>query len=184
LKSTPVKQAALAELAAAGIQLTEPDLKDSLFIERRNTAWLVIARRPDANEAAAIANAWGENFDRAYQEAYGHALKADGLQRYLKSLESCLGETVAIEPVQAACGLSDLAAVQAELAKTGEEIRLERLAGKTLFAGTLYEWSGRAEVSTSPVWYDRNKFLLLGALIGLVFSLWFIEAPFMQKKVE
>lgn len=178
IQSSEVIEKTLSDAATSGIFLTGEDLKNSVFIERRNSVWMIIVRRANPEEAVKIANLWGENFESAYQEAYRHAIIADGLQRYLNSLESCLRETVATEPVQSGCELKDLLAVQAALQKTGTEIHNERLQSKTLFAGMLYEWSGKAESSPTPVWFDRNKFLLAGAILGFLFSLWFPQGAF------
>jgi uncharacterized protein involved in exopolysaccharide biosynthesis len=175
MRSSELKAKVLSEAALAGINLKDGDIRDSVYIERRNNAWLVIVRRPDGAQAEKIAGLWGEHFDAAYQEAYSHALTADGLQRYLNALENCLRETVAIEPVQAGCRLEDLPAVQAELAKTGDVITAEREAAKNLFAGMLYEWSGQADSFTGPVRFGRGRFILFGALAGFLFSLWLID---------
>jgi hypothetical protein len=176
LRSSEVKAKTLSDAKAAGIFLSEVDVRDSIFIERRNNAWLVIVRRADPSEAEKITGLWGDNFDAFYQDAYRHALTADGLQRYLNSLESCLRNTAAIEPAQAGCRLDDLAKVQTELAKTGDKILVERKAGKNIFAGMLYEWSGKPELSSAPVNFDRGKFILFGALAGFLFSLWLVNA--------
>ncbi len=175
IRSSEMKAKVLSDAALAGIQLNEDDIKDSVFIERRNNAWLVIVRRPDGAQAEKIAGLWGEHFDAAYQEAYRHALTADGLQRYINALESCLRETVAVEPVQAGCQLDNLSAVQAELAITGDAIAAERKAAKNLFAGMLYEWSGQADSFTGPVRFGSGRFILFGALAGFLLSLWLIE---------
>lgn len=172
IQSSEIKEKTIADAAASGISITGEDLKNSVFIERRNSAWVVIVRRVKSDEAARIANLWGENFESAYQEAYRHAIIADGLQRYMNSLESCFRETVASEPVQSDCEINDLPAIQTALEKTGAEIQKERSLGKALFAGLLFDWSGKAESSSTPVWFDRNKFLLAGAIIGFLFSLW------------
>ncbi|MHC1784035.1 MAG: hypothetical protein AB9891_14990 [Anaerolineaceae bacterium] len=184
LRSSEVKAKTFTEAKAAGILLSEADIKESIFIERRNNAWLVIVRRTNHAEAEKIAGLWGENFDAVYQDAYRHALMADGLQRYLNSLESCLRDTAAVEPVQTGCRLADLAAIQSELAKTGDEIQRERLAGKNLFAGMLYEWSGKPELSSAPVNFDRGKFILFGALAGFILSLWLIEVRTFSPKLS
>jgi hypothetical protein len=184
LRSSGVKANTQADAEAAGLMLSQADIEESVFIERRNNAWLVIVRRANRADAEKIAALWGENFDAVYQDAYRHALAADGLQRYLNSLESCLRDTAAVEPVQAGCRLDDLAAIQAELAKTGAEIQRERLAGKNLFAGMLYEWSGKAESSSAAVRFDRGRFILFGALAGFIFSLWLVETRTFPPKLS
>lgn len=179
LKSTEVKTLTQTALSSNGLQLSDADIKKSVIIERRNNAWLVIIRRSNPTEAGDIAAAWGDSFDKVYSEAYRHAISADGLQRYLKSLENCLQETAAVDPVQPVCQPGGLESIQAELSRTGNAISQERKAAKNLFAGMLYEWSGRAELLPAAVRFDSGRFILFGALVGFIISLWLIQVrPF------
>ncbi len=171
LGSSAVMEAVLSSAARQNISLTLAGLQSAAVRERSGSAWRVRIRRPDAREAAWLANAWGEQAEKALADAVGHAVAVDGLSRYLDALESCLSRSVASEPVQAACPYSQLSEIQSRLAETGAAIHKEKLASQGLMPGLGFQWTEKAVPAAKPAVYGRGSLILGGALMGFVLSI-------------
>jgi len=180
LGSSEVLDRVVVQAEAQGIVISTSQRKEVFFIERRNQTWVLRVRYPDAGSAYILAGLWADEAQTVLQDAYRHALQAEGLRRYRDTLVGCMQNSVAVEPVHAVCNLHNLGAIQQELAKTGEALQAEKLASQGLMPALLFERSQTPERPERPVRFQRNTLILAGALIGLLVAGWVI--PLSQGK--
>lgn len=156
------------QAAAQEIQTSLVELKENSSVERRLNTWDIRVRDTDAEDAEQIASLWVEQGQAVLLESYQHALEAERLIRYLRSLQDCLAQTGDSQQVNVPCGPGSLSEIQEEIRAAGEAYNRERLAAKGIFYGLTIGPTDRAVLSPEPVIYDRNQMVLAGSLIGLL----------------
>jgi len=175
IKSDDTRLMTLDLAASQGVRISEAVFTESSFMERQNYTWVLRVRYADPDTAALLTNAW---LDAAYvvlEEAYGHALIAEGLLQYSQSLNTCLENSISSEPVQALCTAENLAEIQAELLSVNEAKTEALLASRGLFPAMAFTIIERASVPLAPVQYDRNTLVFSGAVLGFVLAVWLIS---------
>jgi uncharacterized protein involved in exopolysaccharide biosynthesis len=168
IKSPVVTQQVIDQAAAQGIQISMQELKKNSVVERKFSIFELRVRSGNAQTAERIANLWVERGQAQLLESYRHAIAAEHLLRYLRSLENCLAQAGASEQVNVACSQPRLGEIQEEILQAGEALYQERLASNGLFSGLTIGPANGASVSGQAVLYDRNQMVLMGGLIGLV----------------
>jgi len=185
LSSTEVTAQVIQNGKAAGISMDGADFNQMASTQRKDYLWEIHILNRNPNIALSIANIWADAAARSVNDAYQHALLAQGYERYLDSLESCLGQTAAAEPTQSICTRSNLANIQLELAKTGSLVKQEKQASQGLLPAVLVSLSERAQLPTKPALFGRNQSVFSGALVGFLLALWaiYLHLPdrFMRK---
>lgn len=166
LWSDDVLRNAANALDSHDIALEAAQLRALAVKERTNNDWIIRVRYSDAQQAAQIANAWGDAAGQTMTEAYAHALRAQNILRYLDSIETCLGRSVSSEPVQAFCSNENLAEIQAKFDESSSELERETHASLGLFPGLRYVWAEKAAPPTSRMNGGQGLSILAGALIG------------------
>jgi len=174
ISSTDVTAQVVQKGKAAGITIDAAKFNEMASTVRKNYQWEVHILSSNPNTAVMIANIWANAAAGSLDGAYQHALLAEGYQRYLDSLESCLGQTAAVEPVQSLCSRSNLANIQLELAKTGSLVKQEKQASQGLLPAVLVSLSEKAQPPSKPVLFGRNQSVFSGALIGFLLAIWAI----------
>ncbi len=172
IKADDTRQTAISLALSRGVSISGDEFIASSYLERQNFTWVLRVRHADPEFAAMLTNAW---LDAAYgglEEAYGHALMAEGLIQYSQSLTRCLENSVSSEPVQAMCAAKNLAEIQEELLALNEAKTEELLASRGLFPAMAFTIIERASVSGAPVQYARNTLVFSGAVIGFVIAVW------------
>lgn len=187
IKSDDTRQMMLDLAAAQGVSISEAEFAERSFMERQNYTWVLRVRNDDPDTAALLTNAWMNAAFAVLEEAYGHALIAEGLLQYSQSLNTCLENSISSEPVQALCTAENLAEIQAELLVVNDAKTEELLASRGLFPAMAFTIIERASVPLVPVQYDRNTLVFSGAMLGFVLAVWLIslEVPvklFARKK--
>lgn len=187
LMSDPETFAAVSAAAnEQGIEISPDELRKIASIEQSYSEWYLGVLHEDASTAAALANIWRDVSYRALQEAYGHAVKAEGLLRFLDALESCLEESVAAAPGEAPCQYPDLASLLAEIENTGKKAEEERFASHGLSTALLIAPGEPAQVPEKPTKFGLNSLILAGGLTGFLLAAWAVSAgaaEWMLKKV-
>jgi hypothetical protein len=155
-----------AGLQAQGVELQPLVISKMLYLERRQQHWLLIARAPDPNTAAAMANMWAEAGYQVLQTALGHARRAQILRRYLYQLKDC-PDLPADEPnLPELCNqdfTTNWTAYETVQAQLDAEIAASKGLSPTVISGEPQP----AAVPDNPVAYNRPWLMLAGALIGL-----------------
>jgi hypothetical protein len=179
ISSTDITEQVVQKGKAAGINIDASNFEDMATTVRKNYLWEVHILNNNPNTAVLLANIWADTAANALGIAYRHALLAQGYQRYLDSLESCLGQTATIEPAQSTCSRSNLANIQLELAKTGSLVKQEKQASQGLLPAVLVSLSEKAHSLSKPVLFGRNLSVFSGALVGFLLALWaiFLRLP-------
>jgi hypothetical protein len=174
ISSTDVTAQVIQKGKAAGISIDEANFNEMASTVRKNYLWEVHILNSNPNTAVVIANIWADAAASSLDNTYQHALLAQGYQRYLDSLESCLGQTAANQPIQSICNRSNLANIQLELAKIGSLVKQEKQASQGLLPAVLVSLSEKAQPPSNPVLFGRNQSVFSGALVGFLLALWVI----------
>jgi hypothetical protein len=118
---------------------------------------------------------WADQGMAVLQDAYLHALNADGLQKVQDGLSNCLDRMVSVEPAPATCPTLSLIELQNQLNQLGKNIQTEKLASKNLIPATsfaLTESAGPAK----PVQFRQGFLILAGGVIGFLAAIVLLEA--------
>ncbi len=109
-----------------GISLDRAGFMKMATMERKFTTWDLRVRSTDAHLAFRLANLWVEEGQVVIEEGYRHAVQADQLNRYIKTLENCLGRSVSSEPSGGLCVHTRFEEIQADLDAFMEQYNIER----------------------------------------------------------
>jgi len=157
---------------------TSPDarlrLQENAFAERKNFRWILRVRAEERDEAARLVNIWAEEAINELEEAYSHALIADGYLGYLDSLVSCLEQSVALDSGQVFCNTANLAFVQDEIRKVSRVLADEKVASKGIFPGVLFSVASVGEPPIETINANKNVYVLGGSVIGFLASLFVV----------
>lgn len=166
--SKTVVQEVIDQAAAQGIQTSRRQLLGESAVERKLNTWDIRVRDTDPVEAEQIANLWVTHGHKVLRESYQHALEAERLNRYLRSLEDCLAQTGASQQVNVPCSSDSLGEVQEEIHRAGALYDQARLDSQGIFYGLTIGSAEQADLLPDPVIYDRNQMVLAGCLIGML----------------
>ncbi|MDX9865774.1 MAG: hypothetical protein RBT34_13305 [Anaerolineaceae bacterium] len=183
IKADDTRQAALALAESQGIRIPNALFVESSYLERQNYTWILRVRHADPAAAAILTNAWLEAAYTGLEEAYRHALIAEGLLQYSQSLTRCLENSISSEPVQALCAAQNLAEIQEELLAVNDAKTAELLASRGLFPAMAFTIVERASIPSSPAAYQRNTLVFSGAMLGFVLGVWLISSGLAEKYV-
>jgi hypothetical protein len=153
-----------------GISVTDEQIKAGFAAERRFDTWLLKVRWNNPESAARLSNLWGEETLTELQKARQAALKADGLQRYILSLESCFQQSTSGLAAQPLCQSSNRLDLQAEMEKTGVDLQRWQDESKGLFPGLNFTLAQQASIPTAPIQQSRGSLVLAGGMAGLIVS--------------
>jgi len=177
IMSAPETYAAVSNAARdQGVEIQKDEFLAIASIEQSYSEWNLDVLNQDPKTAALLANIWREVSYNSLFEAYGHAVKAEGLLRYLDSLESCLEESVAVAPVQTQCIPYNLQSLTAELEVTGKQAKDERQASHGLSTALLISSGNPAQIPDKPVNFGLNILMLGGGLAGFALAVWAVSA--------
>jgi uncharacterized protein involved in exopolysaccharide biosynthesis len=179
--SADVMQEVVDEAQASGIPVDFDKLKHGSTLERKSFVWLLRVRHVDPNQAAILANRWVELGIARLDTAAQHAIRADGLQEYMNSLETCL-EQVAVNAVVPACPYDSVAELQTELSVSQNDFLLEKQSSRNLFPQVTYAVSQPATPPQVPVNYGRNNLVLAGLFIGLLAGITIVASGFPTRR--
>jgi hypothetical protein len=171
IKSSDVISQVVEKAQANNIEITSSSFWKNAFLEREGDRWKLIIRDRDAQRAAVITEIWTEVSLRTLQEAYGHATKAEELQRYRDSLISCLEQIILTVPAYSFCKLDNLEEIQNEIQQTEGQLTTEKLAGKGILSASSFNLVQKAEAPSEPFVFGRGSLALSGSIIGLLIAL-------------
>ncbi|HMN62311.1 MAG TPA: hypothetical protein PJ988_18240, partial [Anaerolinea sp.] len=178
LFSPTLQEQVLQEVRQQGLDLPAGYLAQNATVERRLATWQVRVRHTDPRTAELIASAWLRLAREEVRRAYARAVEADGLERYLESLEGCLARAVDASPAAGQCPQSSLTQLQAEMQKTGALLTDARLSSRGLSSSLTIDQAEADLLPARPVSDQRGQMVLAGALVGFVVGLWALQADF------
>lgn len=153
----------------------DESVRKYLQLERWGFRWAARAQHNDPQIAAKLSNLWAETAMNTLEESYKHSSIAEGISRYILSLESCLQYLVVNEPVHGLCSMNDLDELQTELGIASEELKVEMVKAKGITPATQLALSEIASIPDQPVRYGLNLLVFSGAILGFVFGIFIIE---------
>lgn len=167
--------------AASGIQISALELKQSSVLERRINVWVLRVRGTDPQKAEQLARIWSEQGYADLQEGYKNALKAAQILRTMRSLESCLEQSVASESSGAQCSPARFAEIQADLRDAGEAYAKAKMASWSLSPTLVLGPLDPAVLSPRPVIFERNSLVLAGCMLGLLAGIWLAQSGLLER---
>lgn len=181
LTAPDVMERTSARLNEIGLNVNPLAMRKMAILERRLNVWELRIRAGDPALTEQIANTWMEEAYATISESYGHAILADSLARYARSLETCLARTAASEPASVECSGTGTRNVQEELVKVGGQIAQEREASRGLFVGLRISDPEILVQADRPIRFGRAGFALAGGLIGLVLGIVLVETGLFRR---
>ncbi len=170
VRSTNVYDAITERAKELGIALSDDELREDFSAERRFSQWLLKVRRSDPEEAALLANVWGEAARTSLSTAQQASWQADALHRYILSLESCFSQSTSGLPAQPLCQASNRLALQDEVKKSGEDLANWKEMSQGFFPGLNFSWAQEAEKPFAPVQFSRGSVIFSSCMAGLLIS--------------
>lgn len=181
IKADDTREAALALAESQGVSMSVEEFAANSYLERQNYTWVLRVRHADPDAAAMLTNFWLDAAYAGLEEAYQHALIAEGLLQYSQSLTRCLENSISSEPVQALCAAENLTEIQEELLALNDATTEELLASRGLFPAMAFTIIERASILAEPVQYDRNTLVFSGAMLGFVLAVWLFSSGLPEK---
>jgi uncharacterized protein involved in exopolysaccharide biosynthesis len=170
--STKVENQIIAEAQIRGLPVDIDQLRQQMFIERKQSVWELHIRNRDPEIAAELANLWAEKFSEALNAALGHAIRADQIQTQIDNINSSLSTSGS--PV-----LSP--ETQATLKTLSDELLQEKHSSQGVISIMKFALTGSATAPQNPVLYYLADLVLAGACIGFVVSLWVVNSYQVQR---
>lgn len=165
-----------------GIDLPVEKILDQTDVERRLNSTLLKVRRKDAGEAMQIANTWGMILFDMLKTGYEYALVADSLTDYQTTLEKCLLDEDS-EGCGTYCGLPK-EELQNEIISLSSDITAARNESLGLYSELTVGEYQEAELPERPAFYEQRSLILVGAGIGFLLAILFLEIWAPRKKVS
>ncbi len=178
LFSPSLQEDVIKQANSEGLALPPGYLGQYATVERRLATWQVRVRHPDAHTAEAIAAIWQRLALAEMRRAYAQAVAADGLERYLDSMEGCLAQAAVSQPSYGLCSQLNLAQIQAEIQNTGAQLTAARLSSRGLSSGLSIDQGESDLLPARAVANQRGQLVLAGAAVGFVVGLWALQADF------
>jgi hypothetical protein len=182
IQSPAVRAKVLQAAKTQGISLSEDEFISNAFADRTGADWTLRVRSRSPQVAAALANLWVDQAYQALGDAVEHAIVADQLERYQDSLVTCLGQSTAVEPVQAVCQGQEIDTLHQDLQDTSRKIKAEVMASQGVLSALTFALSARAQVPTKPVLFGQNNVALAGSLIGLILAIWTVSSGWLDRR--
>jgi uncharacterized protein involved in exopolysaccharide biosynthesis len=167
-----VENRVVAEAKIRGLSIELNQLKQQMFIERKQSLFELHIRNQDPQIAAQLANIWAEKFYEALNEALGHAIRADQIQAQIDAINGNLPATGS--PV-----LSPEA--QTTLKTLSDELLQEQQSSQGIISIMKFAITGSASVPSKPVLNYLASLVLAGASIGFIVSLWVVNSFKVQR---
>ncbi len=168
IKSTQVSRLIQKQASAHGIDIDDVYVQENFTAERRFNQWLLKVHSDDPHKATELANLWSQVSLAEFQKASMAAIKADGLNRYILSLETCYQQSTSGLAGQPLCRASDRNQLQAEIEKTGTDLQYWLQESRGIFAGLNFSLVQEAASPESPSQHSRGALVLAGALTGML----------------
>jgi hypothetical protein len=168
LNSSDVMTKVQLQTGSNGMKLDENAIRTDFKAERRFGQWLLKVRADDPASAANLANLWSKVASTEFDKASLAALKADGLHRYILSLESCLQQSTSGLSAQPLCMAKDRAALLSEMDKSGVDLQQWQAESRGIFPGLNYSITQEASTPEKPSQHSRSGLVLAGGLAGLL----------------
>jgi uncharacterized protein involved in exopolysaccharide biosynthesis len=161
--STQVKDQIMAEAQAKGFPIDLNRLEQQMFLERKQSVWEFHIRNRDPETAAELANLWADRAIEVLNADLEHALRADQIQAQINSITSS-------QPASGSSGYSP--EIQATLKVLSDDLLQEKQSSQGIISIMKFAQTGNATPPQNPAIYGLAGFVLAGACIGFVISLW------------
>lgn len=165
--SDDVENQIVKEANALGIPIEINQLKQQMFIERKQSVWELHIRNRDPEMAAELANIWAEKSYAAVDAALRHAIRADQIQTQLNAIKNSVFASgpLVLSPED-----------QNTLMNLSDEFLQEQQLSRGLISTMKFALSGSATAPQKPALYNLAYLVLAGACIGFIVSLWVVNS--------
>lgn len=168
IKSTQVSKLVQKQASISGFDIDDLFVQENFTAERRFNQWLLKVHSDDPDEASELASLWSQVSLAQFQKASLAAVKADGLNRYILSLETCYQQSTSGLAAQPLCRASDRKQLQAEIENTGKDLQHWLQESRGIFAGLNYSLLQEADRPENPSQHSQGALVFSGGLAGLL----------------
>ncbi len=175
IASAPIMEELRSQARQSGMIAAGDAFDRVAFLERKAEAFVLRVQHRDPQAALNLVDHWSDLALRALESASQQAMVAETLQRYLDGLVACAQAVPAYGAEASRCRLDDLSKVQIEIEQTGAAILQARSGARGIIPGIRFTLTHPAVLLPEPVQFVRTNYLLSGAGLGLVMSLWAIH---------
>ncbi len=182
--ASDILQSVAQRAGEQGIPITPEELLALATKERQAQTWYIRVRHTDPATAAALANLWGEEVNAVLAQTFAEGVKAQELERYLVSLETCLQRSVVVEPVMQECSARSLPSLEQEMRTTGQALTAARLASRGILPSLAMDWSEKAVTPSRPALLGLGQFVLAGSLLGFLLAVTLVEGGLVGRWSE
>jgi uncharacterized protein involved in exopolysaccharide biosynthesis len=171
--STAVQKRVSDTLKAQGIEFPSSDFGNGrVTVQRMNNRWLLTVRSENAQDAAAIANAWAAAAIAPLDAAYSHAVKVEALEQQIASLKDCFAAgDLASGNACAGTAYNTRADLDAQVAELNSSLSAEQVASGGLVAALTLASSRPATLPSQPIYFGRNTLVLAGMFLGFLLGI-------------
>jgi hypothetical protein len=166
--SNLIMQRAVTAAQSSGLEITFDEFKQKSTLERGEFEWFIRFRDKEAHKAADLVNIWADQADEELKKASTHAFQAEGMFKYLDSIESCLQRTTIGNDAKNPCAFPNLSVILEEIQRTGEIAYQEKEASRGIMPALSINLVEKSQAPSTPALYNRNSLVLVGSVIGLI----------------
>jgi len=164
----------IADAQAAGIKLTQDQLNNMAYVERRSEVWELRIRDSNPQVAQTVANFWADRVFAALKADNQHARLADSLTQQLNVLSLCMQQIYLPDSLSSLCTSTSPTDISTKYQQVLGELNNEQLASGGLASWVLFDLKQKAVLPTQPVSYNVNTMVLAGGLIGFILGIWMV----------
>jgi capsular polysaccharide biosynthesis protein len=168
VNSLEIRNKLIAEYSSRGVDIQS----GSFSLERRMSKWDMVFRYTDSVVAADVANSWLEMAVNTLDDTRQNSLQVLELNLKLDELVNC-SRIITSSPF--CSGITNGIQLSEEIKKLTAQLDIAERNSKGISVVMTFERGEEAKPQTKPVLFDRNIFILIGSIIGLLTgSLWLL----------
>jgi uncharacterized protein involved in exopolysaccharide biosynthesis len=170
--STNLENQIISGAKALGLSIDINQLRQQMFIERKQSVWELHIRNREPKVAAELANLWSEKFYQALNAALVHAIRADQIQSQINAINNSLSASGSLVLSPGA---------QTTLKNLSNERLKEQKSSQGIISIMKFTQTESAIPPQRPILFQLAYLVLAGACIGFVVSLWLVSSFNVKK---
>jgi capsular polysaccharide biosynthesis protein len=166
--SSQVVDKVVAQAQAQQIEVGPAELMRISTLERRQAIWELRVRHTNPEAAETLANLWGRQAFADLREARHNAWQAYRIYDELQILKQCFQAPSLVTAPETLCGRHSPVEVEQIIVEKEVEFDNRLQAARGILPALIFDLSGDARRSGSPVAFNVNLLVLSGGLIGFL----------------
>lgn len=143
------------------------------FLERQVNEILFRCKSDDPIKSQFWSNTWAQVAHQKLFDAYIHALENEKLRKIQDSYETCIENSVLLTPSIIDCQKLLPQGISSE--EFTQSLISEQQLSKNIYPGIVFSEAIPAATPEKPTRFQTNSLVLIGALFGIILSLFFVS---------